>query len=643
MTVSGGDLGRPYANRLVHEPAARAGDVSTDDGRAHTEARTPSRGAPHGGGQAGKLLDVRDLSVSFATREGDVHAVAGVSFELRPAEVLAIVGESGSGKSVCAMTLMGLTRGPSATIAGSARLEDQELIGASESQLRRIRGARMAMIFQDPQSSLNPVHRVGDQIAEQIRAHKPLVSKAQALAHAGELMERVGIPKARERVRAYPHELSGGMRQRVMIAMALSLGAKVLLADEPTTALDVTVQAQILAQLKQLREQEQLSIVLITHDFAIVADIADRIAVMQAGKIVEQGDAEEVLYEPKHPYTRELLRALVPPTARRPRPVCGEPHPEAGSSDRRTPHCGGQAGGRLEIEDLHVEYSLPAHRGHRAARVQALDGVTLTVGAGETLAIIGESGCGKTTLLRSIARLVEPTSGAIRFGGSDIVRARRGELASLRRGLGMVFQDPQASLNPRRRIGATLEQALRTRCAEGESGNERPLVAESERAGVLARGDMRARTVELLERVGLNTSHAARYPHELSGGQRQRVGIARALAGEPRLVLLDEPVSSLDASIRRGVIELLAELQAQLGCSYVLVSHDLTTVEAVADRIAVMHAGKIVELGDARELLEHPTHPYTQTLLAACPRLPSGVRSSGWMDRETRQQGSFSA
>ncbi len=609
MTVGGGDPGRPHMHRLVHEPVTRAGDVSTGDGRAHTEAQ--------------RLLDVRELSVSFATREGDVHAVAGVSFELRPAEVLAIVGESGSGKSVCAMTLMGLTRGPSATIAGSARLEDQELIGASESQLRRIRGARMAMIFQDPQSSLNPVHRVGDQIAEQIRAHKPLVSKAQALAHAGELMERVGIPKARERVRAYPHELSGGMRQRVMIAMALSLGAKVLLADEPTTALDVTVQAQILEQLKQLREQEQLSIVLITHDFAVVADIADRIAVMQAGNIVEQGGAEEILYEPKHPYTRELLRALVPPTAHRPRPARGEPHPEADPSDRGTPDCGGQAAGLLEIEDLHVEYRLPARRARRAARVQALDGVTLDVGAGETLAIVGESGCGKTTLLRSIARLVEPTSGAIRLRGHDLAQARRGELVSLRRELGMVFQDPQASLNPRRRVGATLELALHARG--------------------LAPGDARVQSGELLERVGLSASQATRYPHELSGGQRQRVGIARALAGEPRLVLLDEPVSSLDASIRRGVIELLAELQAQLGCSYVLVSHDLTTVEAVADRIAVMYAGKIVELGEARELLEHPTHPYTQTLLAACPRLPSGVRSSGWMDRETRQQGSFSA
>ncbi len=504
-----------------------------------------------------------------------MRAVDGVSFELGSGEVLAIVGESGSGKSVCAMTLMGLTRAPNTTIAGSARLEGSELIGAPETRLRRIRGAQLAMVFQDPQSSLNPVHRVGDQIVEQIRAHEPFVSKAQAHARAVELMERVGINQARARVRCYPHELSGGMRQRVMIAMALSLGAKVLLADEPTTALDVTVQAQILAELKQLREQEDLSIVLITHDFGIVADVADRIAVMQTGRIVEQGTAHEVLYEPKHPYTRGLLEALAPPP-RRARTQTG-------------------AATVLEVEGVRVQYR--AH-GRRSTPIQALNGVSLSVGAGETLAIVGESGCGKTTLLRSIAGLVKPDAGAIRFDGR----------------LGMVFQDPQASLNPRRRVGRTLELALQARG--------------------LARTDAQVRAGELLERVGLSAAHAMRYPHELSGGQRQRVGIARALTGEPQLVLLDEPVSSLDASIRRGVIELLAELQAQLGCSYVLVSHDLTTVEAVADRIAVMYAGEIVELANTRELLEHPTHPYTQTLLAACPRLPSGVRSSGWMDSE---------
>jgi peptide/nickel transport system ATP-binding protein len=571
------------------------------------------------------LLGVNDLSVSFATAGGVVQAVDGVSFELRRGEVLAIVGESGSGKSVCATTLMGLTRGPNTTIAGSARLEGRELIGASETELRRIRGAQLAMVFQDPQSSLNPVHRVGDQIAEQIRAHEPFVSKRQALDRAGELMERVGIPAAHMRVRSYPHELSGGMCQRVMIAMALSLGAKVLLADEPTTALDVTVQAQILAQLKQLREQEQLSIVLITHDFGVVADIADRIAVMQAGQIVEQGSAQEIFYEPKHPYTRGLLQALAPPAARRPARTQGEPVlPAAPRSpdDEPLPPAAPRPlydEPLLVVEDLRVNYP---GRGRRADPIKALDGVSLTIGAGETLAVVGESGCGKTTLLRSIARLIEPTGGAIRLQGQDLARAPRRKLASLRRELGMVFQDPQASLNPRRRVGRTLERALRARG--------------------LGRAEAQLGAGRLLERVGLKPAHAARFPHELSGGERQRVGIARALAGEPRLVLLDEPVSSLDASIRRGVIELLADLQEQLGCSYVLVSHDFTTVEAVADRIAVMHGGKLVELADARELLERPAHPYTRELLAACPRLPGGVRSSGWVDGEISQEQSNS-
>jgi peptide/nickel transport system ATP-binding protein len=605
VTVSGGGLGRPEAHRLVHEPTARGGAVATHDGRP--------------------LLDVHDLSVCFATRDGDVQAVDGVSFQLGGGEVLAIVGESGSGKSVCAMSLMGLTRGPNATISGSAMFEGRDLIGATEAELRRIRGAQLAMVFQDPQSSLNPVYRVGDQISEQIRAHEPFVSHAQALARAVALMERVGIPRAAERVRAYPHELSGGMRQRVMIAMGLSLGAKVLLADEPTTALDVTVQAQILEQLKRLREQEDLSIVLVTHDFGVVADIADRIAVMQTGKIVEQGVAAQILYEPKHPYTQGLLEAL------RPSKKADAPRARGGAAllDRQADPLAHADGARhaegvevgpskmadapparggallLEIDNLRVSY---AGRSRRDASIDALDGVSLTLEAGETLAIVGESGSGKTTLLRSIARLIEPADGMIRLQGQDLAGAPRRKLASLRRELGVVFQDPQASLNPRRRVGATLERALRARG--------------------LGKAEAQREVGQSLERVGLKQAYATRYPHELSGGERQRVGIARALAGEPRLVLLDEPVSSLDASIRRGVIDLLGELQQQLGCAYVLVSHDFATVEALADRVAVMHVGKIVESGAAKQILLEPEHPYTQELIAACPKIPGSVPSS---------------
>jgi peptide/nickel transport system ATP-binding protein len=604
--------------------------------------------------QPGSLLDVRDLSVSFATRDGEVRAVDGVSFTLARGEVLALVGESGSGKSVCAMTLMGLTRGPNATIAGRAMFDGRDLVGASEAQLRRVRGAELAMVFQDPQSSLNPVYRVGDQIAEQIRAHEPLVSRARALERAGELMERLGIGGAgldrRERVRAYPHELSGGMRQRVMIAMALSLGAKVLLADEPTTALDVTVQAQILAQLRDLRDERDLGILLITHDFGVVADIADRIAVMQAGRIVEQGTPAQIFEEPEHPYTRGLLEALRPlamarPARAREAPArgggalvgaAGAPAGEGGASaGERGASAGTCADGRpsrargaalLEVRDLRVEY---AGRGRRSPRIVALDGVSLAVAPGETLAIVGESGCGKTTLLRAIARLVEPSAGTVRLGGRDLAAASRRELARARRDLGMVFQDPQASLNPRRRVGATLERALRARGL----------------GAVEARSD----AGRLLERVGLKPAQAKRYPHELSGGERQRVGIARALAGAlgshdgertsgPQLVLLDEPVSSLDASLRRGVIDLLIELQSELDCAYVLVSHDFTTVEAVADRIAVMRSGQVLELGEAGELLAHPVHPYTRELLAACPRLPGGVRSDGWASKQSPRE-----
>ncbi len=585
---------------------------------ASAHRRDPAAAAP--------LLQVRGLSVAFANRmdsprraarrvvrpdqrqgdrrsrwrgdrRGALRAVQDVDLELARGEVLALVGESGSGKSVCAMTLMGLTRGPLTAISGSARLDGEELLTMSDAQLRLVRGRKMAMVFQDPQSSLNPVHRVGDQIAEQIRAHAlrgafhgggragAPVSKRAALERAGELMERVGIADARRRVRAYPNELSGGQRQRVMIAMALSLGAPLLLADEPTTALDVTVQARILAELRELRERDGLGILLITHDFGIVAGLADRVAVMRAGRIVEQGPTERVLDDPADAYTRGLLDSLAATPRRRP-PVSAS--------------AAAAAAALLRVEGLRVSYD------RRGRRPPALAGIDLSVAAGETLAIVGESGCGKTTLLRAVAGLVRPDAGSIHFRGS----------------LGMVFQDPQASLNPRRRVGATLERALRAAGGDGEAPRD----------GEAARD----RALWLLRRVGLGGEHAERYPHELSGGQRQRVTIARALAGRPRLVLLDEPVSSLDASLRRGVIELLDELQAELGCAYVVVSHDLGAVEATADRIAVMRGGRIVELGEAERVLREPSHPYTRELLAARPPVAAGAPAATGGRRDLR-------
>jgi ABC-type glutathione transport system ATPase component len=573
------------------------------------------------------LLQVSDLRVSFARDIGQVQAVAGVSFALKRGELLALVGESGSGKSLTALSLMGLTRRLGARVSGSARLAREgakdtigakgttqhmhaaidvphaaidvpsdaidvphaaidvpsdaiDLLSASELQLRRLRGARMAMVFQDPMSSLNPVQRVGWQIAEQIRAHEPLVSRGAAWERARELMDRVGIARAGERVRAYPHELSGGMRQRVMIAMALSCSPDLLLADEPTTALDVTTQAQILAHLKALREQTDMGILLITHDLGVVAEVAQRVLVMHAGRIVEQGSTQEIFTAAQHPYTQRLLAAYAPRPRRIPRAQSGAP--------------------LLQARELSVRF--------RRAPVPALEDVSLTLHEGETLGLVGESGGGKTTLIRCLLRLQQPTSGSVYFRGEDITRARRARMAPVRRELQMVFQDSQASLNPRRRVAAILAGGLRLR-------------------GV-PRSEQRERAAALLKRVGLHEQHLDRYPHELSGGERQRVGIARALSCEPKAIVLDEPVSALDAPIRAQVLDLLSDLQAQSGMSYLMIAHDLAVVRDVADRVAVMHDGRIVELAPTQELFAQPRHPQTRALLAACLKLPGDVGSS---------------
>jgi peptide/nickel transport system ATP-binding protein len=529
------------------------------------------------------LLSVRDLRVAFATEGGTVRAVEGVSFDLAAGEVLAIVGESGSGKTVTAQTILGLTRSPNARIGGSVRLGGTELLGAGEAVLRGVRGARVAMVFQDPMTSFNPVYRVGAQIVEAIRAHRGEVSRDEGRRRAVELLGAVGIPGPELRVDSYPHELSGGMRQRAMIAMALALEPEVLIADEPTTALDVTVQAQILRLLERINRERGLATILITHDLGVVAEIADRVLVMHEGEIVERGSLDEVFYAPRDPYTRALLGAVV-------------------RLDRAAPlRPARESETLLEVRDLVKHY--PVRSGvlrREVDRVRAVDGVGFELRRGETLGLVGESGSGKSTLCRALLGLIEPTSGSVRFEGREIAGLSRRAMRPLRRQMQMVFQDPYASLNPRKRVGQIVAEPLRL---QGEAKG----------------GELRHRALELLERVGLGAEHYDRFPHEFSGGQRQRIGIARALALRPKLIVADEPVSALDVSIRAQILDLLAKLQEDFGLTYLFVAHDIGVVRQVSDRIAVMHEGRIVEIGPADEICERPRDAYTEELLAAVP------------------------
>ncbi len=530
------------------------------------------------------LLSVRDLRVGFATEGGHVQAVDGASFELAAGEVLAIVGESGSGKSVTAQAVMGLIPPRNARIAGSVRFRDRELIGASDAELQAVRGEQIAMIFQDPMTSLNPVYRVGTQIVEAIQAHQPEVGKDEARRRAIELLDSVGIREPQRRVDSYPHEFSGGMRQRAMIAMALALEPAVLIADEPTTALDVTIQAQILRLLERLNREHDLATILITHDLGVVAEVADRVLVMHEGRIVERGNLEEIFYSPSDPYTRKLLDAV----------LRLDHAPPLRSRQGEAP--------LLEVTDLVKHY--PVKRGllvnREVDRVRAVDGVSFGVERGETLGLVGESGSGKTTLSRMLLALLQPTSGSVRFEGREIAGSSRREMRPLRAEMQMIFQDPYASLNPRKRVGQIVGDPLRLQ-------------------GYASGAELRHSVQELLERVGLSPEHHDRYPHEFSGGQRQRIGIARALALRPKLIVADEPVSALDVSIRAQILDLLDELQDEFGLTYVFVAHDIGVVRHVSDRIAVMHNGKIVEQGPADQVCERPSDPYTKALLAAVP------------------------
>ncbi|MEU3573369.1 ABC transporter ATP-binding protein [Kitasatospora sp. NPDC036755] len=541
------------------------------------------------------LVDVRDLVVDFPVGDGHVRAVDGVGFTLEAGQALGIVGESGSGKSTVAYGLLGLHRGTGARVGGSVRVAGVDAVTAEGAELRRLRGGLAAMVFQDPLSALDPYHAVGDQIAEVVRVHRDL-SRRDARARAVEVLDRVGIPDAARRSRSRPHEFSGGMRQRVLIAMALACEPRLLVADEPTTALDVTVQAQILDLLHELRAETGAGLVLVTHDLGVVAGSVDRVLVMKDGRAVEHGPVAEVLGAPREPYTRALLSAV--PRVDAPQTPAAPAAPAAPDA----PSGPGAGEVLLEATDLRREFATRGGLGRRAAPVVAVDGVSLTVRAGETLGVVGESGSGKTTLGRMLVRLLEPTGGRLHYRGRDIGALGEKELRPLRRELQMVFQDPVSSLNPRRSIGESVADPLRI---AGESDERR----------------IRARVGDLLERVGLDPDWYHRYPHEFSGGQRQRVGIARALAPEPRLIVCDEPVSALDVTTQAQVVALLGELQRDLGLALVFVAHDLAVVRQVSDRVVVMRAGRIVEQGDAATVYDSPQHAYTKGLLAAVPVL----------------------
>ncbi|MER6226763.1 ABC transporter ATP-binding protein [Streptomyces sp900105755] len=510
------------------------------------------------------LVQVTDLTVDF----GDLRAVDGLSFTLEGGAALALVGESGSGKSTVAAALLGLHHGTGARLGGSIEVAGTDVQAASDGELRRLRGAKAAMVFQDPLSSLDPYYAIGDQIAEVYRVHTR-ASRRAARARAVEVLDRVGIPDARRRSRSRPHEFSGGMRQRALIAMALACEPELLIADEPTTALDVTVQAQILDLLHTLREETGMGLLLVTHDVGVAAESVDRVLVMRHGRVVEQGPVAAVLGAPAEPYTRELLSAV---------PRVDAVRAPSGASEEVV----------LEATGLRREFG----RGKRA--FTAVDDVSLTVHRGETLGVVGESGSGKTTLGRMLVGLLEPTAGEVRHDG----HARVGVDPAVQ----MVFQDPVSSLNPRRSVGESIADPLRARGERDE-------------------GRIRGRVIELLERVGLEAAHYQRYPHEFSGGQRQRVGIARALAADPRVIVCDEPVSALDVTTQAQVVALLGELQRELGLALVFVAHDLAVVRQVSDRVAVMRRGRVVETGPADEVYENPRDPYTRQLLAAVPAL----------------------
>jgi microcin C transport system ATP-binding protein len=527
------------------------------------------------------LLEVRDLSVSFTGWRGAApfRAVKGISFDLEKGETLALVGESGSGKSVTALSILQLLPYPAAahTPESSIKFAGEELVGAAPVRLRDIRGNRIGMVFQEPMTSLNPLHTVEKQVAETLQIHNHLPA-ATVRRRTLELLHLVGLREAESRLNAYPHQLSGGQRQRVMIAMAIANEPDILIADEPTTALDVTIQAQILELMRELRDRLGMALLLITHDLSIVKKMADRVCVMSQGEIVEAGPSEPLFAAPQHPYTRRLLAAE--PKGRPEPPPTGSP---------------------ALVEGNEVKVWFPVRGGllrRVKSYVKAVDGVSLKLRAGTTLGVVGESGSGKTTLGLALLRLVD-AEGGIRFDGHDIAHERQKRLRPLRREMQIVFQDPYSSLSPRLSIAQIVGEGLRVHHLAQSSDEERQRIDEA------------------LVEVGLEPEAAERYPHEFSGGQRQRVAIARALVLKPRFVVLDEPTSALDMSVQAQIVDLLRELQQRHNLTYLFISHDLRVVRALAHEILVMKDGEIVEAGSADAVLDRPQHPYTQALMAA--------------------------
>ncbi len=557
------------------------------------------------------LLAVQGLDVDIAGESGMTHAVKRLQLAISQRQTFALVGESGCGKSMTALALLRLLPDAGRIVGGQIELDGEDLNRLPESAMRGVRGGRIGIIFQEPSTSLNPVMRVGDQIIETLVTHTPLRGAA-ARSRAIDWLRRVGIPEPERRVDDYPFQFSGGQKQRVMIAIALAAEPLLLIADEPTTALDVTVQAQVLDLLADIQQEMGMAVLLITHDLAVVKNVAHHVALMRGGEIVESASAEEFFRAPKHPYARQLFDAI--PTFEKRGVPLSQPGRDAQAQDpaaaRRRVRDPGVV---LDVQDLKVHY--PVRKGplrRVVSWVKAVDGVTFTLRAGETLALLGESGCGKTTTGKALLRLIDGAniSGRAMLQGQDLLSADRSRLQRLRQDIQIVFQDPYASLDPRMRVGDILDEGL-----------------ESLRRGMSAQ-DRAAHAARLIERVGLPANTLARYPHEFSGGQRQRIAIARALAVEPKVLICDEPTSALDVSVQAQILDLLRELQAELGIAYLFITHNFGVVEYLADRIAVMEGGRIVELGEADAVLHAPRQDMTRRLLDAVPRLQFGPLSA---------------